>query len=58
MSFGVTKALLAACVLTTALVQTGRLTPSALGFPASLEVALAEPWRLLTAFLYASAARA
>ena len=48
----VTKALLAASVLVTALVQTQRITPSVLGFPASIEVALAQPWRLLTAFLY------
>ena len=48
----VTRCLLCAAVLVTGLIQTQRLTPSALCFPASLGVALAQPWRLVTAFLY------
>ena len=49
----VTKTLLAAAVVTTGLVQSQRLAPSAICFPSSLEVALEQPWRLVTAFLYA-----
>ena len=49
----VTRCLLCVAVLTTGLVQTQRLTPSAICFPSSLNMALGQPWRLVTAFLYA-----
>ena len=47
-----TRSYLAACVAVTALVQTQRIAPATIAFPASPREALLEPWRLLSAFCY------
>ena len=52
-AFRLTRCYLAACIAVTCLVQTQRITPSAIAMPTSVGDALTEPWRLLAAFCYA-----